>query len=112
MIHRGLHSDRCATDPREKAFAELWEKENIPVRGTDYGHGILQNLMYREPEGGWRGRVPHTEVAITPLKAMVTATAIQWLGSNAGMDFLRQALNKCGYDLVKRREKEGIDAEV
>ena len=34
----------------------------------------------------------------------LAATLIQWLGSAVGFDFLRQALGRAGYELVKGPE--------
>jgi hypothetical protein len=84
---------------RERIFSEAWEDENEPRRYLNFGHGILQDLFFE--------RVPHwpfTPVAthrITRRERMVTATAIQWLGSNCGWCWLEKTLRKCGYMLVE-----------
>jgi hypothetical protein len=90
-------------NPREKFFAEMWEEENKPRPGIDYGFGILQDLFI-ESQGqfGLGTKCLHK---ISAEEAMITATAIQWLGSNCGFAFLQEVLNKCGYRIKKKETK-------
>jgi hypothetical protein len=37
---------------------------------------------------------------------MIAYTMIQWLGSNVGMDFVRNSLEAAGYEVVKKEEKK------
>lgn len=95
-IDRGFKHDRTVYNEREKAFAEVWADECKQRLGINHGHGILQDLfMDREKFH------THCYLEITPEHRFITATAIQWLGSNCGMAFLGKALEKCGYKIVK-----------
>jgi len=102
--HRTKYKDGNAL--LEKAFADHWEKENEPITGLNHGNGILQDLMldrtydvcgYKEVD--W----------LTNKERQVAATAIQWLGTNCGFNFLQGVLKSAGYSLNtkehdKRRE--------
>jgi hypothetical protein len=98
----GLHANRLdpkCGNPREVAFAEQWVQEHaysnllstlfvVPcVPGTpgaiythSFGHAVF-------PLG----------VEPTERDRIVAATLMQWLGSNCGMSFLREALDRVGY---------------
>lgn len=80
---------------REHAFASLWQKENALRRGINHGGGILQDLMV-DPNKTWLWRA-----IISNRDAAIVATVVQWLGSNVGMDFVRRALKRCGYEVVE-----------
>lgn len=91
IVHRGLHHNRTQHDlqwrdrQREAAFARFWESVN---EHRDVG---LSPVM--------RHLVPdHTQA-----QASAVATAIQWLGSEVGFDFLTRALESAGYELVDRK---------
>jgi hypothetical protein len=43
---------------------------------------------------------------ITNRDRFVAATVIQWLGSNCGMAFMKEALGKCGFEIVKREDQK------
>lgn len=90
---------RTQHNPREAAFAAAWEKENEPCNHINYGNGILQDLFCTGSRFGIQG-VTATKV-LTDDERMVTATAIQWLGTNCGWCFLEEVVNKCGYKLVR-----------
>jgi hypothetical protein len=124
-LHRGLHFRRVESDRRirgltlEVAFAEEWEKENIGVRGTNYGFGVLQDLMFgfwdaarvchiRLPFYGPLGRGEWPRFRISMRDAAIAATAIQWLGTNCGQDFLARVFRKAGYELVRPNEAERL----
>lgn len=90
---------RTKHNPREAVFAEAWEKENEPCNHINYGNGILQDLFCTGSRFGIQG-VTATKV-LTDDERMVTATAIQWLGTNCGWCFLEEVVNKCGYKMVR-----------
>lgn len=96
--HVGIRHERCEHDPREKAFYEQWMKENEPIRAINSGHGILQDLFIEKDGVHQNGRF--VEV-IGERDSVIVATVIQWLGSNCGMSFLREALKKAGYKIVE-----------
>lgn len=95
IVHRGLHYNRTQHDQqwrdrqREAAFAHFWEtvNEHRPV-------GLSPVMRHLVPG--------HTQA-----QASAVATAVQWLGSEVGFDFLTRALDAAGYDLVDRAEKNG-----
>jgi len=104
-VNRGLDTSRLIpshNNPREIAFAEEWERQNVDRRGVDYGFGILQDLFIQSPSGGLNIRWDRKcRARITKRDRFIVATVIQWLGSNVGMSFLHAALAKCGYRIVK-----------
>jgi hypothetical protein len=69
-----------ANNPREVAFAREWQKEHAQS-------DMLAQLC--EP------------VAVDHHVRIARGTLVQWLGSNVGMSFLREALGKCGYEIVQ-----------
>lgn len=82
----------------EKAFSDRWYKENNPVnRGANSGNGLLQDLFI----GGKRPFDRETLLYIERSHRIVAATAIQWLGTNAGKEFLDSVLKECGLKIVK-----------
>ncbi len=93
----GINANRIKHNPREKAFAEEWAKENEPRAGLNYGQGILQDL-FMERVGDVLPRTVTREV-ISHRDRMIVATVIQWLGSNCGMAFLSEALRRFGADI-------------
>lgn len=105
MENKGLFSERQEHNPREKAFADEWERENTNCRAIDYGWGTLQNLFIKTDGPGGRLWSPlfHRRIVtrINKRDRFIVATVIQWLGSNVGMSFLHSALKKCGYRIVK-----------
>ncbi len=94
--NRSADYRRTEHSPMEKAFADTWEAENKKRPGINYGHGILQDLFYGRRQGDW----PCCHHILTNKERMVAATAIQWLGSPVGSDFLERCLKKAGYRLV------------
>lgn len=90
ISHRGYHFNRTKGDAtwestkREAALAKHWQAVNA---ATSVGLSpVMQHL------------VPlHTQD-----QASAVATAIQWLGSDVGFEFLKRALEVAGYDVVKR----------
>lgn len=106
-MDRGWLYERTEHNPREKAFADEWEKENIPTPGLNHGFGLLQDLFIDgrpfDLDILGKRRLVHR---ITKAERFVTATVIQWLGSNCGMSFLEEALKKCGYRVDRIRERD------
>lgn len=79
MKNKGLHSHRLQpgqNNPREVAFAEQWDFEQV-------NNQILNSLV---------GLGPHKE--ITDRDKEVAATLMQWLGSNVGMSFIIESMRR------------------
>lgn len=76
MKHVGLSTHRFKENPKEKAFAEAWQKEN------DSGK-VLEYLL----SGPSNRPVPPTDRDV-----QVAATVIQWLGSPVGQNFLADVM--------------------
>jgi hypothetical protein len=97
----GIRPERCNHNPREKAFHDVWIKENMPLGYINQGHGILQNLFIETapPSAIKCNKIIHR---ITPKERMIVATVIQWLGSNCGMGFLHEVLSKFGYVIIEK----------
>lgn len=91
--NQGYLFERTAHNPREMAFYQQWKKENFPQAGISNGQGILQDLFI---EGNINLFTRKWMLEITPRDRMIVATVIQWLGSNVGMAFLREALARFG----------------
>ena len=101
-INRSWKYRRTAFNDREKAFAESWEKENVPQHGLNYGHGILQDLFFTGSP--WFSNLNSRAKAIKIIsrrERMIVATVIQWLGTNCGWCFLEETLRSCGYRIEK-----------
>ena len=82
----GLHANRLhpdADNPREVAFAEQWVQENQPRTQSMANYGTALSALL----GG----------DYQPRDEVIVATMFQWLGSNVGFSFLRDALNRAGY---------------
>lgn len=106
LKNRGLYSERIlGNNPREKAFAELWEKENIPASFINYGYGILQDLFIANRDGTFHHFGQYAKTVINKRDRYIVATVIQWLGSNVGMSFIKEALNSCGYDVIVKKDE-------
>jgi hypothetical protein len=108
LIHRSFEHERTkyphGSGPVEKAFADAWEKENKEQPGVNYGMGILQDLMV-VPSKNWGIFGWHKMRAnITPEKAQIVATVIQWLGTNVGFCWLEKTLNDAGYQVRGNRD--------
>lgn len=96
--NRGFKFERTKHNDLERAFAQHWEEENKKRPGINFGHGILQDLFFDFSSlGGLTYRCVH---CVTPMERYVTATAIQWLGSNVGFGFLTSCLRGCGLKIV------------
>lgn len=99
----GINKKRLEHNEREKAFHDQWQQENAPVSGVNHGHGILQDLFIESdsPFGFTRKAVE----LINDRDRMIVATVIQWLGSNCGMCFLGEALERFGARIVYAENK-------
>ncbi len=85
LIHRGLAYNRTKHDlewrdrQREAALAKSWEAAN---EHRDFGLSAILPTM-----------IP----GVTQAQATAVATAMQWLGSEVGFEFLTRALEHAGY---------------
>lgn len=70
----------------EKTFAAEWAKE--------VEHGILKTLL--------DNKYGEVQIQVTPEIRVSIATIIQWLGTHVGMAFIRDVLDKEGYNIIKR----------
>lgn len=111
----GLHANRLdpgRENPREEAFAAQWVKEHeyhdllsellrVPYSRDDPDriggglHGDATGEFYKYPLG-----------ETTERDRIVAATVLQWLGSNVGMDYIRQALMQTGHGLTYTKRAE------
>jgi hypothetical protein len=89
----------CEYRNSEKAFAEAWEKE----QQRSYGMPLVQALMVVHRPGEVSGRVAFW---LTPRERVIVASIVQWLGTNVGFAFLREALRRCGYRITEEAEPE------
>ncbi len=62
----------------EDIIAQMWEAENIPQRGRNYGRVPLQSIVESE------GR------EVDEHDARIVANTIQWIGTNCGREFIRR----------------------
>ncbi len=97
----GYHADRLKPNrenPREVAFAEQWKREHER-------DDVLGWITCLEPDpnpAGFNGMKQVRELSEGERK--VAATVIQWLGSNVGMSFMREALEECGYRIEQVKQ--------
>ena len=101
----GFKTERLQFDKKDKenVFSKSWRNENKKSRGLGFGQGILQNLFFSVVDNYHQ---PTRKLIITNRDRFVTATAIQWLGTNVGFCWLRETLAKAGYDVVKRKKEK------
>ena len=94
LVHQGFYPLRAnpegqyADQRREAALSFLWSQEN------DVNKHLLEDLL---------NPAIHTT---TQEHASVAATIIQWLGSEVGFNFLKEALNKSGYEIVEKNTQK------
>jgi hypothetical protein len=86
LKHHGVYVSRIRWNTRERAFAEIWAKENREDRCINFGHGLLQDLFIESTGFGILDR--KLVKRITRGQAKIVATVIQWLGTNCGQCFL------------------------
>ena len=107
FVRSGLHAWRLATqqdNPREVAFVEQWQCEH--GHDTEPPHRDLLDELLQVPISlpaviRKPGTALHPIGPATERDRIVAATVVQWLGSNCGMSFLREALRRCGYRVVE-----------
>lgn len=100
----------CAYINREKVFAELWAAEH--AMGKDLAQGLMQKPPKPGQDRGWDWRpIVRGPVAfvLCGRERVIIATIIQWLGSNIGFDFLRRALDRCGYEIKLKGGPDGLE---
>lgn len=112
IVHRGFCHRRVEgfygrTGEMEYEFARAWEKQNVPRLGSNFGQGLLQDLLTKEDTkyGLFHRRI----INITGRDAAVAAEVIQWLGTNCGFAFLRQVLERSGYTLTQKKNNRDND---
>jgi len=94
--NKGYRFERTETNERELAFYQQWLIENYPQPGLGHGQGILQDLFIeREPGDFFLPGNKWVEI-INDRDRRIVATIIQWLGTNVGMSFLNEALERFG----------------
>lgn len=84
-------------NPREVAFADEWVEQNRVLNNPRCSTGTLGYLIAKE-HGTWELPSDRDE--------MVAATVVQWLGSNVGFSFVQNALERCGYRVVKADKED------
>ncbi len=100
-LHRSIDYGRVELDRQtrgqtlEVVFAEQWEKENARRPGINFGHGILQDLMFKR-----RGLSTVCRFIIRRRDAAIAATVVQWLGTNVGFCFVESCLKLAGYRVL------------
>lgn len=97
----GKFHDRIKFNHVEKAFADEWEKVNIPERMINNGFGILEAIVFSEGK----------DRELTKEEVVTASTIIQWLGSNIGFCFLQDALARCDYQIVHKKGITVIETE-
>lgn len=75
-------------NPREVAFAQQWMEENNP----DVRRNLLATLLDKRPPGRMNCMFRPPEPSDRDKE--VAATIMQWLGSNVGMSFISQAIER------------------
>ncbi len=111
-IPSGIHHHRLqANNPREVAFWETWQREHaltdfvdlllrMPCERADpqcvNAHCILPlGGFFRYPIGSPSER-----------DRILCSTLMQWLGTNCGLGMMQMALEKCGYEIRKKKAME------
>lgn len=103
----GWQTNRLKFDTKdiENALSANWVKENKKRAGMNFGNGILQDLFFERNGSPLNLLSPvKCHLIITHRERLIVATVIQWLGTNVGFCWLREALSKAGYDIVKRKD--------
>ena|ERR1051326_439241 len=79
------YPSRLKWNPYEAIWLRFWQIENNPPSAVNYGIGILEHLLEREP---------------TADEKSLGAAIMQWFGTNCGHGFIVETLNACGYRVV------------
>jgi len=82
-----LWADRMKWNPYEAIWLYMWQIENNPSCGVNYGIGVLEHLLGREPTADER---------------QVGAAIMQWFGTNCGHAFIVEALEVAGFKITYR----------
>ena len=100
----GWKTERLKFDKKdiENALSKHWQKENKKRPGINFGYGILQDLFF-ETIGNPLNILARTicHLRINNRDRLIAATVIQWLGTNVGFCWLKEALKNAGYKIVK-----------
>lgn len=102
LSHRSIHHRRtevtgqavCRASRREKALSQAWEGVNV----RESMPPILATLLSKS--GGTNLYAMQMVSPFNQSAATAAATVIQWIGSEGGFDFLKQALEVSGYNIV------------
>lgn len=96
---------------REKAFHKHWKSENFPSKGINFGYGILQDLFINTDKKDTL-QSKRAMFWVQKRERRIVATVIQWLGTNCGWCFLTDVINSCGYEVVKKEDREKFFKEL
>jgi len=98
--HIGLHAHRLLYDSygSEMAFAKEW----TALQPKPPMLPLLVKLIHRE-KSSITGIENYYPERLTQREAEVAATVVQWLGSPVGWCFLEQCIERCGYQLKKKK---------
>ena len=91
--HVGASPHRLKSNPIEAVFAAEWEKQNTPAPSV-MSHGTLKFLLCSKGNG-------LVTRALSQAEATAAATAVQWLGSPVGFSWLKDTLQKAGYEVIE-----------
>lgn len=80
MKNIGINTHRFKQNPKEKIFAEEWNKINTDHNLQLNGRGVLEFIL--------------GDVTISEHDRELAATVIQWLGSPVGESFLTKVGNR------------------
>ena len=103
-LHQGARfyrtDDEKCTNPRERAFAEEWNRINTQ---DPLGWSLLDKLFDENEDGlSSHGRIIK---GCTEREHEIAATVIQWLGSNVGQGFLERTIPLAKEAHAKWRKK-------
>ena len=79
-----LFRNRVQWNPYEALWLAFWQVENNPSPAVNYGIGVLEHLLGREPSAEDK---------------RVAAAIMQWFGTNCGHVFIEEVLQAGGYQL-------------
>lgn len=92
----------------EQSFAAIWEEENKPRGGVNYGHGLLQDLMLGRIKYEFKWDKKKFDPWLTDRERKICATLIQWLGTNCGRGFLHRVQQEAKRRCPTLREGQDI----
>lgn len=106
----GLNSERTKLDSNhiEDVLSKHWANVNKNEGGISFGYGVLQNLFMNRDHNFIKNEFSvlapdYCIMKMTNRDRFVVATAIQWLGTNVGFNWLRESLKDAGYDIIKHK---------